>query len=464
MKVYDKSLHLTMMLGEDGKHDNDLFHFNNPEDVAVDTRGQIYVADIWNNRVQVFNSSGAFLTSIGGNWGDNTGDMRHASSVDVDAQGNVYISDFVNGRILVYAPGVPGWRQANINGFGSRQDLQAVLGVFQGQLYAATQNWVNGTMLYRTADGQNWTAVTTRGQGLNADTPAVITMTTFGDHFYLGTGWSGHAGGVWRSADGSSWSQAVENGFGSPDIAGTTDMLFVHQNQLYAAFSRGETQGVSLYRSATGETGSWSPVFSNGNGDPDNILIDSVVLFHDRLYAAGKNKTSGAFVWQSSADGSTWTPVTTPGMGTPKQNEGTTMAVFQDVLYLGTYNSNADLITPGQIWRSTNGTDWNVAISDGFGDAKNTGVATLYPYGDALYALTNNDETGAEMWKTTNGTDWVQDAADGFGSSNTTWSVRGNAITTFQNALYLGVGNTGSGAQIWQRWEIFNTYLPAVRR
>ena len=54
--------------------------------------------------------------------------------MDVDSFGNVYVADYDNARIQVFAPGVPGWKQANINGFGSRSVAAGASEVFNGQL------------------------------------------------------------------------------------------------------------------------------------------------------------------------------------------------------------------------------------------------------------------------------------------------------------------------------------------
>ena len=126
-----------------GSGSNDFAHFGGgPEDVSVDTQGRIYVADIWNNRVQVFDSTGAYLTTIGGAWGDNTSQFRNTSGVDVDSLGNVYISDFGNARLQKFAPGVPSWKQTNINGFGDINDqIVKSLEVYNNQLDAGTGNF-----------------------------------------------------------------------------------------------------------------------------------------------------------------------------------------------------------------------------------------------------------------------------------------------------------------------------------
>ncbi len=53
----------TLFLGAD-KKGSDAKHFFMPADVAVDARGRVYVADLGNHRVQVFQADGTFVKSI----------------------------------------------------------------------------------------------------------------------------------------------------------------------------------------------------------------------------------------------------------------------------------------------------------------------------------------------------------------------------------------------------------------
>jgi hypothetical protein len=65
----------------------------------------------------VFDTTGAYLTTIGGAWGTNSAQFISASSVAVDNEGNVCQrpTKFPHPK---FAPSVPDWKQVNINGFG----------------------------------------------------------------------------------------------------------------------------------------------------------------------------------------------------------------------------------------------------------------------------------------------------------------------------------------------------------
>ena len=85
--------------GTPGWNDGQL---NDPWQVAVDSSGNVYVADGGNSRIQKFSSTGTFL----GKWGTNgTGDGQfyHPTGVAVDSSGNVYVYDFFNNRIQKFS-------------------------------------------------------------------------------------------------------------------------------------------------------------------------------------------------------------------------------------------------------------------------------------------------------------------------------------------------------------------------
>ena len=85
--------------------------FSNPDDLAVDGPGNLYVADGSNNRVQVFTASGQFVRQFG-TGGEDAGEMNTTNGVAVDSAGNVYVADRGNSRVLQFdsAGGfVKGW-------------------------------------------------------------------------------------------------------------------------------------------------------------------------------------------------------------------------------------------------------------------------------------------------------------------------------------------------------------------
>ncbi|RIK53478.1 MAG: hypothetical protein DCC57_08240 [Chloroflexi bacterium] len=83
--------------------------FNEPWGVAVDAAGQIYVADTWNGRIQVFAPDGAFLRKWGyfnttqGELGDPMA-LFGPRGLALDGNGNLLVADTGNKRILLFTP------------------------------------------------------------------------------------------------------------------------------------------------------------------------------------------------------------------------------------------------------------------------------------------------------------------------------------------------------------------------
>ena len=105
---------------------------NRPAGVAVDSSGRIYIADCYNQRVRVIDTSGTITTLAGTGKAGYAGDegpatsarLNFPSGVAVDASGNVYISDWHNQRVrMVDASGtintLAGTGKAGFSGDGS---------------------------------------------------------------------------------------------------------------------------------------------------------------------------------------------------------------------------------------------------------------------------------------------------------------------------------------------------------
>ena len=461
-----------MTLGTTGACGDDFSQLNKPEDVAVDSQGRIYVADIWNNRVQIFDKYGAYLTTIGGAWGSNSGQLRGASGVDVDSAGNVYVADLQNARIQKFAPGVlEGWKQVNINGFGYRSsEMVSVLAPFDGRLYAGMYNPDTGAQLWRQSPGAAWTAVFTGGFG-DASNVAVDHLIEFEGHLYAGT-WNETAGGgsnggqIWRSATGDpgDWHTVASGGFTSTNNS-EVFRFAVFNDQLYAA-TWNPTTGGELWRSSSGDGGSWVQVVTGGFGDADNKTLTSLVEFNSHLYAGTDNSDTGGEVWRSdTGNGGSWSQVNANGFG-DSYNWSIALKPFNGHLYAGTYNYR-DSDDPGaELWRcqQCDGSDWEqVSIAKGFGDTENRAIRSLVIFDDVLYAFTHNRTTGMEVWRTTNGTNWEQVGPDGLGDSNNYSPYWDNSVTVFNESLYVGTWNPANGGEVWCN-KTYPIYLPLVLR
>jgi DNA-binding beta-propeller fold protein YncE len=75
---------------------------NQPFDVAVAPDGSVYVADTSNHRIQKFTSSGVFIAKLGGA-GSGDGQLVQPEGVATDSAGNVYVADSGNDRIQKFS-------------------------------------------------------------------------------------------------------------------------------------------------------------------------------------------------------------------------------------------------------------------------------------------------------------------------------------------------------------------------
>lgn len=75
--------------------------FLEPHGPALDSSGNIYVADNHNNRIQVFDSSGNFLRKFG-SFGGGDGQFWGPWGIALDSSGNIYVADTDDERFQVF--------------------------------------------------------------------------------------------------------------------------------------------------------------------------------------------------------------------------------------------------------------------------------------------------------------------------------------------------------------------------
>ena len=102
--VYDAdTLKLVRKMGTPGhKHElTSTGDFSKPAGVAVDPEGNLYVADTWNNRIEIFDADGSFISSFG-KAGDGPGYFSRPKGVAIDGDGHVWVADGMQDRVQVF--------------------------------------------------------------------------------------------------------------------------------------------------------------------------------------------------------------------------------------------------------------------------------------------------------------------------------------------------------------------------
>lgn len=75
--------------------------FSLPVGVAVDRDGNVYVTDTFNNRVEIFDPDGAFISTFGKN-GDGPADFERPKGIAVDGDGHIWVADSAQDRVKVF--------------------------------------------------------------------------------------------------------------------------------------------------------------------------------------------------------------------------------------------------------------------------------------------------------------------------------------------------------------------------
>ena len=276
------------------------------------------------------------------------------------------------------------------------------------------------------------------------------------------------------------------------------DSLAAFHGAIYASNANGgeSKQGALVYRSATGDAGSWIQVNAPGFGDVNNTNFKDMVVFTvgetDWLCGGTMNGAAGAQVW-CTADGAAWTQKNLSGFGVVSNVLIASSEVFSGALYFGVYNPEggsvwrtADLVTWSPVFTAPDrarvemvgGFDGDLYIAAGAYDGRipsdpairlyrsaagdpgawsevgaavgsdphntRTIVDGATVYNGGLYVAVMNAATGAEVWRTTEGVTWTQVNADGFGAA-ATFAAQ---LIPFNGYLYAWTSNYVGGQQV----------------
>ncbi len=158
---------------------------NNPTGVAVDAAGNVYIADKTNSRIRMISANGT-ITTIAGNGkfgyaGDGgpatSAQLRFPTGVAVDSAGNVYVADNQNSAIRELTPNAPAGGTGVPAIASGGVDSAAAFGAFSS---IAPGSWIEiyGTNL--AAGTSTWTSPDNLFNGLLAPTTIDRTSVTVG--------------------------------------------------------------------------------------------------------------------------------------------------------------------------------------------------------------------------------------------------------------------------------------------
>jgi len=97
--VYDENKKFLLKFGEKGGSSGKL---SRPVSVAIDDKkGLIYVDDYMRHTISIYDKTGKYLTEFGGlGWGE--GWFQHPRDIAVDSSGRIFVADTFNDRIQVF--------------------------------------------------------------------------------------------------------------------------------------------------------------------------------------------------------------------------------------------------------------------------------------------------------------------------------------------------------------------------
>lgn len=342
---------------------------------------------------------------------------------------------------------------------------------FRGRWYAGAYAPGDGCELWRTADGQQWDAVvgphavTPSGFG-SPDNEQVTRLLVVGDWLLAGTWNTAQGAQLWRSRDGDHWeavvggTSSIPNGFGNTDTGIIALALF--RDLLFAGTGSHEAGQAELWVSRD-QGLIWEPLAGErialhlALGRESSYLQDFMV-FQDALYVSVGNPELGAEIWRTR-DGRTWEAVVgapsgyAAGLTNPHWDKIFSLDVFNDALYAAVSSSTTE--AAGVLWRSRDGTAWEVVAGEGtFGDSTHYGVSNVKAIGRRLMLSTTPHAGQApEIWMSEDGQHWqplagsTAETPSGLTNPN---NIGVAALGGFRGWLYLTTLNRVDGGQIWR--------------
>ena len=124
-----------------------------PTSIALDAKGNVYVADEWLNRISIFDKDGEFLSSWG-KAGSGDGELDRPAGIAISGDGTMFLTDSRNHRVQKFS--LDGQFKGKFGSFGDGPgQFNMPWGIAldkEGQVFVA--DWRNDRIQQFTADGE----------------------------------------------------------------------------------------------------------------------------------------------------------------------------------------------------------------------------------------------------------------------------------------------------------------------
>jgi len=257
---------------------------NNPQGMAIDSAGNLYIADTFNNRIRKV--SGNVITTIAGiGTAGFSGDggpatqaqLNFPKGVAVDAAGNVYIVDSYNWRVRVVTPAgiiytIAGRAANGYSGDGGPATLARL------NFPEAIVLGPNGT-LYISDTQNNVIRLLTPGNGpINPVTPpsvsSIVSASACGNYSSAAPGSWVEIHGAALAADARTWAAGDFNGINAPTSLDGTQVVIGGQNAVISYISQNQVNAQVPLGIGTGNQ-TVTVKSANGSSPPFTILINA---------------------------------------------------------------------------------------------------------------------------------------------------------------------------------------------
>ncbi len=425
----------------------DAYHYNEPYGVAVDAAGNIAIVEDEQRGHRLIKLAGGgtevFTRGEAGIGGSDNAHFEEPRAVAFDSSGRIYVADSGNNRVQIFSSG--GTYQATLGsgpGTGNYQfDFPAGIAIGpNGYIYVADAN-NNRVQIYNSSR----TYVATIGQtgvegtdNAHLDWPGGVAVDGSGAIYVADISnervQKFNSSRAWVMTLGTPGQKGGD--FGHFDAP--SDVAVDAAGRIYVADRfNNRVQVFSASGAYLTTIGNMRGTATGRLAEPTGVEVDG----SGTVYVADHHNQR---VQKFALGVRGWQPSNLNGFGSRQNTDVLSLASFGGALYAGTYNPYSG--NGAQLWRF--GSSWAAVMIDGFGSADNVGIDDMIEFGGNLYASTWN-ETGGEIWRSGNGSSWTRVVDQGFGDG-TNGELFSFAV--FSDTLYASTWSYTSthGAEIWR--------------